>query len=319
MAKVQLTPAQKTALEVMYRNGESEVFSKFQKLNSERAYDKLVEKDLANKAKVAAPGQHKYVLSEAGSALADVQFGSTEPDPTEPAPPASDDTATPAPPTAGEPIVREDGQLEFENGAHFQDYMGIRPASEQNLGGIWQRILEIAAEENEPPATPQSVDTGEPIADASIPFAAGMEDDSEQCWVVTYHVPEKKYTPMKLHSNGHMTQGEAETIATRWNTPQPATTKPSHGRTSRNRKNARKATQNAISPANAVEDVTTLKIANRRHSGAMKRHTVNMERKTDAAKQRLEKRNLANAVAMPTPTITGAELIARGIQVVQKP
>jgi hypothetical protein len=145
-----------------------------------------------------------------------------------------------------------------------------------------------------------------------LPFAEGMEADSEEVVFQWTHRTSMFSDSLSFPGMGWswLHEGTTGKLAN------------GHGRTSRNRKTAVKGTQGDNSQDNGVEVFSLSKNALGRHNGAKRQHVaVTLEHKTDAAKALREKRNLANAVAMPTPTITGAELLARGLQlaIVPKP
>lgn len=172
-----------------------------------------------------------------------------------------------------------------------------------------------------------------PDADSEIPFAAGV-DDSEPVFIITddndpvmteirdairaslpvaseptdegvFKVGDTLIGQANIYT--HNANDMPRPVAIDWRRIHQATwlftereNVTGHGRTSRNRENARKGAKNAKTTRNG----STL---------------VMMEKNTENAAKWREKRNLANAVAMPQPTITGAELLARGIQLVEKP
>lgn len=97
MAKVQVTPAQKTALEYLYTNG-AKAFNRFHGSREEIPFDKLSDKELAIERR-RADGMREYVLTEAGRELANQLFGGNEP--VDPAP------VDPQPTVTSEPVASE--------------------------------------------------------------------------------------------------------------------------------------------------------------------------------------------------------------------
>ncbi len=74
--KIQLTPAQKTAMEYLHREG-AKVFNRFHGSREEIPFDKLADKELATQRR-RVDGMREYVLTESGQQLAATLFGSND-------------------------------------------------------------------------------------------------------------------------------------------------------------------------------------------------------------------------------------------------
>ena len=178
-------------------------------------------------------------------------------------------------------------------------------SGKDNYAGVRNRLLADAhklAEETwvfgmaDEPAT--SEPTSE-IADSELPFALGMEDpyNAELLWD----------DPLPFAANAEFVINpirSIETVAPLWDKPSIWTHRLPSG---------------SIVPTNGHSRTPSRQ--KRDYKPTMSKYTqmANMERATPLAAKWREKHNLHNATAMPLPAITGAELLARGLQVVQKP